>query len=80
MNQRRIEPHAKLVDKAYEKMQNIGLNNEDSSTQHHNEHESFLRQGNGGNEGCDNAMNDDSVNNFRMLGIIYQDSIINSNI
>ena len=61
-------------------MQNIGSNNEDSSAQHHNEHESFLRQENGDDEDCNNAINDDSFNNFRMLGIIYQDSIINSNI
>ena len=61
-------------------MQNVELNNEDSSTQHHNEHESILGQENCDNEGCDNAMYDVSFNNFRILTNIYQDSIINSNI
>ena len=36
------EPHAELVQEAYERMQNIDLNNEYSSAQHHNEHEIFL--------------------------------------
>ena len=58
----------------------IELNNEDSSVQHHNEHESFLDQENFDDEGFGNAMYDDSYNNFRILTNIYQNSIINSNI
>ena len=77
---RLIEPHAELDDEAYERMQNIELNNEDSSAQHHNEHKSFLDQENFDDEGFDNAMYDDSLNNFRILTNIYQDCIINSNI
>ena len=61
-------------------MQNVELNNENSSTQHHNEHKSILGQENCDDEGCDNAMYDESFNNFRILTNIYQDSIINSNI
>ena len=45
-NRRLIEPHTELVDEAYEGMQNIELNHEDSSAEHHNEHESFLGQEN----------------------------------
>ena len=40
-NRRLIEPHVELVDEAYERMQNIELNNEGSSAEHHNECESF---------------------------------------
>ena len=79
-NRRLIEPHAELVDETYETMQNIELDNEDSSSQHHNERESFLDQENVDDEGFDNAMYDDSLNNFRILTNIYQDCIINSNI
>ena len=70
-NRRLIEPHAELVDEAYERMQNIELNNEDSSAQHHNEHERFLNQENCDDKGCDNAMYDDSLNNFITLTNIY---------
>ena len=52
-------------------MQNIELNNEDSSAQHHNEHERFLNQENCDDKGCENAMYDDSLNNFITLTNIY---------
>ena len=79
-NRRLIQPHAELVEEVYERMQNMELNNEVSSAQHHNELESFLAQENFDDEGFDNAMYDNSLNNFRILTNIYQDSIINSNI
>ena len=48
-------------------MQNIELNHEDFSAQHHNEHESLLGQENFDDECFDNAVYDDSFNNFRIL-------------
>ena len=61
-------------------MQNIDLNNEYSSAQHHNKHEVFLGQQNVDDEGCDNVIYNNSLNNFKILTSIYQNSIINSNI
>ena len=77
-NKRMIQPHSELGRKADERMQNIYLIDKYSSGEYYDEHEIFLGQENGGDDSCDNAVYNSSLDNFKILQNIYQDSIINS--
>ena len=77
-NKRMIQPHAELGREVYERMQNIYLIDKYSSAEYYDEHEIFLGQENGDDDSCDNAMYNSSVDIFKILQNIYQDSIINS--